>query len=119
MMHWQVLLMGPEASPYEGGVFNIDLSFPAEYPFKPPKVKFLTKIYHPNIKTGTGEICADLLNENWGPTMNVEYVLRVLKTLLETPNSDTPLEADIGAEFANNKEEFIKKAKKFTAEYAS
>ena len=111
--------MGPGGSPYEGGVFNIDLAFPAEYPFKPPKVKFLTKIYHPNIKTGTGEICKDLLSENWGPTMNVEYVLRMLNTLLETPNPDNALEGDIAAEFTNNKEEFIKKAKKFTAEYAS
>jgi len=58
LRHWTIMLDGPDGSPYGGGVFSIDLKLPAEYPFKAPQVKFLTKIYHPNIKTDTGEICA-------------------------------------------------------------
>ena len=81
--------MGPPNTPYDGGVFNVDLVFPAEYPFKPPKVRFLTKVYHPNIKSN-GEICADLLNDSWGPTLNTRYVLSALKGLLEEPNVENP-----------------------------
>ena len=99
------MLMGPADTPYDGGVFNVDLVFPAEYPFKPPKVKFLTKIYHPNIKK-TGEICADLLNENWGPTLNTRYVLEALKQMLTEPNPDNALEPDAAALFKDNKKKY-------------
>ena len=95
-MKWTAMIMGPENSPYENGVFNVRLTFPAEYPFKPPKVLFTTKIYHPNIKS-TGEICMDSINENWSPTCNVKYILGTLSSLLEDPNADDALEAGIGA----------------------
>ena len=75
MMKWTAMIMGPENSPYDGGVFNVELDFPSEYPFKPPKLKFTTKIYHPNIKS-TGEICMEAINEGWSPTCNVRYVVR-------------------------------------------
>ncbi|GMF21791.1 unnamed protein product [Phytophthora fragariaefolia] len=62
LMHWNAMLAGPD-SPYSGGVFNLDLQFPSEYPFKAPKVRFLTRVYHPNVKSQSGEICADIINE--------------------------------------------------------
>jgi len=68
---------GPAESPYEGGTFIVDFVFPADYPFKAPEIKFLTKIYHPNIKTDTGEICADIINSNWAPTLDVMHCLEV------------------------------------------
>ena len=117
LLHWNAMLMGPPNTPYDGGVFNVDLLFPAEYPFKPPKVRFLTKVYHPNIKK-SGEICADLLNENWGPTLNTRYVLGALKQLLEEPNADNPLEPEIAALYKDNKDKFVAEAKKWTLEYA-
>ena len=108
--------MGPADTPYDGGVFNVDLEFPAEYPFKPPKVKFLTKIYHPNIKK-TGEICADLLNENWGPTLNTRYVLEALKQMLTEPNPDNALEPDAAALFKDNRAKYDETAKKWTSDF--
>ncbi|CAM9211387.1 unnamed protein product [Heterosigma akashiwo] len=119
IMKWQAMLVGPANTPYEGGVFNLELDFPAEYPFKAPKVKFLTRIYHPNIKTDSGEICADLINENWGPTLNTQYVLTVIKQLLEEPSADSPLEADIGRQLTEDENAFKETAAKWTADYAT
>lgn len=53
---------------YAGGVFKIELDFSEKYPFKPPKIKVLTKIYHPNIKQDTGEICTKMIDDKWAPT---------------------------------------------------
>ena len=82
IMHWNALVMGPQDTPYSGGIFSIDIKFAAEYPFKPPTVKFITKIYHPNVNLSGGEICKDLINNNWGPTLNARYVLTTMRNLM-------------------------------------
>ncbi|CAM6079076.1 unnamed protein product [Sphagnum tenellum] len=63
MFHWQATIMGPPDSPYAGGVFLVMIHFPPDYPFKPPKVAFRTKVFHPNINSN-GSICLDLLKEH-------------------------------------------------------
>jgi ubiquitin-conjugating enzyme E2 D/E len=62
MFHWQATIMGPEGTPYHGGVFFLSIHFPGDYPFKPPKIKFTTRIYHCNINSN-GSICLDILKE--------------------------------------------------------
>ena len=64
MFTWQATIMGPGDSPYQGGVFFLTIKFPTDYPFKPPKVQFNTKIYHPNINA-SGGICLDILKDQW------------------------------------------------------
>jgi ubiquitin-protein ligase len=64
MFTWQATIMGPGDSPYQGGVFFLTIKFPTDYPFKPPKVQFNTKIYHPNINAAGG-ICLDILKDQW------------------------------------------------------
>mmetsp|Transcript_14277 Transcript_14277/g.45630 ORF Transcript_14277/g.45630 Transcript_14277/m.45630 type:complete len:148 (+) Transcript_14277:37-480(+) len=114
---WTLMLMGPAESPYSGGLFHVQLQFGADYPFKAPTVRFKTKIYHPNIKS-TGEICADAITDSWGPTRNVEYVIKVLQNLLRDPNADNPLEAEIGKQFQEDRKGFDATARKWTEEYA-
>ncbi|XP_069773631.1 ubiquitin-conjugating enzyme E2 D4-like isoform X3 [Narcine bancroftii] len=68
--HWQATIMGPSDSPYQGGVFFLNIHFPSDYPFKPPKVSFTTKIYHPNINSN-GSICLDILRSQWSPALTL------------------------------------------------
>ncbi|CAI5715360.1 unnamed protein product [Hyaloperonospora brassicae] len=119
LMHWHAVLTGPENSPYAGGVFHLDLQFPGEYPFKAPRVRFVTRVYHPNIKSQSGEICADVISENWTPTLNVLHCLTVIKQILEQPDMDNPLEPEIAKQMHENKVEFDKTATEWTKQYAS
>uniref|UniRef100_A0A7I4AU78 UBC core domain-containing protein n=1 Tax=Physcomitrium patens TaxID=3218 RepID=A0A7I4AU78_PHYPA len=81
MFHWQATIMGPPDSPYAGGVFLVTIHFPPDYPFKPPKVAFRTKVFHPNINSN-GSICLDILKEQWSPALTISKV-RWLYTSLE------------------------------------
>ena len=62
LFRWKGLIVGPSDSPFEGGVFSLNVVFPLDYPFKPPKINFTTKIYHPNVNAN-GSICLDILKE--------------------------------------------------------
>ncbi|GER25202.1 ubiquitin conjugating-like enzyme family protein [Striga asiatica] len=73
MFHWQATIMGPPDSPYAGGVFLVAIHFPPDYPFKPPKVAFRTKVFHPNINSN-GSICLDILKEQWSPALTISKV---------------------------------------------
>lgn len=78
LFHWQATIMGPRGSPYDGGVFFLAIHFPTDYPFKPPKVNFTTRIYHPNINSN-GSICLDILRDQWSPALTTskgEYQMR-------------------------------------------
>lgn len=75
--HWQATIMGPGDSPYSGGVFFLAIHFPTDYPFKPPKVNFTTRIYHPNINSN-GSICLDILRDQWSPALTISKGLSLL-----------------------------------------
>ncbi len=115
--HWSAQILGPEDSPYYGGVFNLQIHFPTEYPFKPPKINFKTNIYHPNIMNGN--ICLDILKDQWSPALTISKVLLSLCSLLNDPNPDDPLDIDIAKQYKDNKSEFYKTAKDWTIAYAS
>mmetsp|Transcript_7382 Transcript_7382/g.11811 ORF Transcript_7382/g.11811 Transcript_7382/m.11811 type:complete len:148 (+) Transcript_7382:104-547(+) len=115
---WHASIIGPDGTPYEGGLFNLTLKFPDTYPFKPPDVLFTTKIYHPSIKKDSGEICADILKADWKPTLNVKWILSALHQMLKEPSTDSPLEPEIAKMLQEKPEEFAKQAKAFTNKYA-
>ena len=118
MFKWDASLTGPENSPFEGGTFNLSIEFPKDYPFKPPKVEFTTKVYHPNVKS-TGTICLDILKDAWSPDISVSQILIAIQNLLINPNIDHPLEPDIAKQYKEDKEAYERTAKEWTEKYAS
>ena len=118
MFRWTASIIGPNDSPYEGGLFFLTIDFPKEYPFKPPKIKFTTKIYHPNINK-SGSICLDILKDQWSPALTISKILLSICSLLTDPNPDDPLVPEIAALYKNNKEGYINNAQIWTKRYAS
>ena len=96
LMSWEATIIGPKGSPFESGVFHLTIKFPTTYPFKPPEVKFVTPVYHPNINKG-GSICLDILKDQWSPALSVSKVLLSICSLLTDPNPNDPLEADVAS----------------------
>ncbi|KAN0041551.1 hypothetical protein ACTFIV_004093 [Dictyostelium citrinum] len=114
---WKATVQGPEGSPFEKGVFSMDIDIPADYPFKPPTLKFTTKIYHPNIKTSDGSICAEVFS-TWSPQLKILDVLTTIRSILTDPNPDNPLENEIAQQFKTDRNAFNKTAKEWTKKYA-
>ena len=114
---WQANIIGPTETPYEGGMFNLKILFPCDYPFKPPKITFETRIYHPNINSNGG-ICLDILKDQWSPALSITKVLLSICSLLSDPNPDDPLSHDIANIYKSNKEEFNRLAREYTVKYA-
>ena len=117
LFHWQATLMGPPDSPYEGGVFFLDIQFPQDYPFKPPKVRFTTKIYHCNVND-QGGICLDILKGEWSPALTISKVLLSICSLLTDPNPDDPLVAEIARVYKNDKNKHDATAREWARKYA-
>jgi len=117
MYHWSGTIIGPAGSVYEGGIFSLSIEFPPNYPFKPPKVRFLTRIYHPNIHSGGG-ICLDILKNNWSPALTVSKVLISICSLLDDPNPDDPLVPEIADMYTKNRLQYDITAREWTAFYA-
>ncbi len=105
LFHWQATIMGPDDSPYSGGVFFLDIHFPADYPFKPPKMSFTTRIYHCNVNNNGG-ICLDILKDQWSPALTISKVLLSICSLLTDPNPNDPLVPEI-AQVNNNSTSFL------------
>ncbi|XP_002717641.1 ubiquitin-conjugating enzyme E2 T [Oryctolagus cuniculus] len=114
-------ILGGSNTPYEKGVFKLEVIIPERYPFEPPQIRFLTPIYHPNIDSA-GRICLDVLKlppkGAWRPSLNIATVLTSIQLLMSEPNPDDPLMADISSEFKYNKPVFLKNARLWTEKYA-
>ena len=115
---WTATVVGPADSPYEGGLFHLDMVFPKDYPFQPPRVAFATRIYHPNIASD-GSICLDLLQEQWSPALTVSKLLLSICSLLDDPNPDDPLVPHIAQQYREDREQFIETAATWTMLHAS
>ncbi|XBW36211.1 hypothetical protein QEN19_001791 [Hanseniaspora menglaensis] len=117
LRYLSVEMEGPGNSPYQGGVFNLELYLPEDYPMEPPKIRFLTPVYHPNIDK-LGRICLDVLKDHWSPAFQIRTVLLSIQQLLDTPNPDDPLLSDVAELCKSNNAEYCKIAKEWTLKYA-
>jgi len=141
--HWQATIMGPGDSPYSGGVFFLAIHFPTDYPFKPPKVNFTTRIYHPNINSN-GSICLDILRDQWSPALTISkgaysqvlvipesrfdriscvltfarLVLLSICSMLTDPNPDDPLVPEIAHVYKTDRARYEATAREWTRKYA-
>lgn len=118
LFHWTATISGPVNTPYHGGLFFLDIQFPADYPFKPPKVKFITRIYHCNINSGGG-ICLDILKDQWSPALTISKVLLSICSLLDEPNPDDPLVPEAADLYQNDREKYNRTAAVWVIQYAS
>jgi len=118
LFNWKATIMGPEGSPYAGGLFFLNIQFPAEYPFKPPRLQFTTKVYHPNINANGG-ICLDILKETaWSPALTISKVLLSVCSLLTDPNPEDPLVPDIARQYKEDRAKYNATAQDWTRRFA-
>nr|XP_054749810.1 ubiquitin-conjugating enzyme E2 N-like [Lytechinus pictus] len=115
---FMVTIDGPKDSPFENGTFKLELFLPEEYPMAAPKVRFMTKIYHPNVDK-LGRICLDILKDKWSPALQIRTVLLSIQALLSAPNPDDPLANDVAESWKLNEAQAIKTAQQWTLMYAS
>ncbi|KAI9800535.1 MAG: hypothetical protein M1825_004084 [Sarcosagium campestre] len=120
LFRWNVAMEGPEESCFAGGHFKLLLVLPIEYPFKPPALNFLTKIYHPNVTNDDkGSMCLGMLrSDEWKPSSKISGVLRTARNLLVEPNPDDAVEPGIAELYKGNRKDFDKIAKDWIKQYA-
>lgn len=111
-------IAGPPDTAYEGGNFVLEIKVPETYPFNPPKVRFITKIWHPNISSVTGAICLDILKDQWAAAMTLRTVLLSLQALLSAAEPDDPQDAVVARQYKENLEMFKLTARHWTNAYA-
>ncbi|KAI0946844.1 Ubiquitin-conjugating enzyme E2 35 [Taiwanofungus camphoratus] len=118
LRYFDVTIQGPDGSPFQNGVFRLELFLPEEYPMSPPKVRFLTKIYHPNIDK-LGRICLDILKDKWSPALQIRTVLLSIQALLSAPNPDDPLATDVAKHYKENEQDAQRVSREWTEKYAA
>jgi ubiquitin-protein ligase len=120
---WSAILFGPSGTPYEGGRFLLEINIPTDYPFKPPKMKFITKIFHPNIDN-LGRICHQLFADNWSPALTIEKLIKTILSMMLDPKPDITLKSndilmpEIAKLYRENLYRFNEIAREWTSKYA-
>lgn len=111
LFYWQCSVVGPEGTPWEGGIFNLPLHFPESYPQRPPRVKFVSQVWHPNVYAD-GSLCLDILQTMWSPAHSVASVLTSIQSLLCDPNCASPANADAAREFLSDRPAYERRVRR-------
>ena len=116
---WKGRVEGAKGTPFEGGYFHFKIEIPEQYPFEPPEVKMITKVYHPNINSKTGSICVNILKKGvWVPTNSIQSVLLSLQGLLTKPNPDSPLVGEINKVYLEDIDKYNETVREWVKLYA-
>lgn len=105
IMKWHAAIFGPADTPWEGGTFQLEVNFCEEFPNKPPQVRFLNKMFHPNIYND-GQICLDILQNQWSPIYDISAILTSIQSLLTDPNPNSPANNEAARLYADNRREY-------------
>ncbi|KAJ3366943.1 hypothetical protein GGF32_000004 [Allomyces javanicus] len=116
------VITGPQNTPYAGGSFHVECCLARQYPLCPPHIRFVTKVFHPNIDQN-GRICVDILKEGsdagrWSAAKNLRMALATVRMLLAEPNPDDPLDAEIAGIYRSHRTRFVATARQWTEKYA-
>ena len=117
LFRWTATINGPVDSPYEGGMFFLDIKIPPDYPFKPPRVQFITKVYHPNIGSN-GAISLDILRDHWSPALTIQKALLSVCALLTDANPDDPQVPEIAHLYKKDRRKYNETVAEQTRRYA-
>ena len=110
IMLWQAVIFGPDDTPWEGGTFKLVLEFSEDYPNKAPQVRFLTKMFHPNIYND-GQICLDILQNQWSPIYDISAILTSIQSLLCDPNPASPANSEASRLYNENRREYNRRVR--------
>lgn len=110
---------GPKDTAYEGGYFVVEITLDNQYPFVPPKMRFITKVWHPNVSSASGAICLDILKDQWSPALTLKTALLSLQALLSSPEPADPQDAVVAKQYMSKNREFQRQAKDWTQTYAA
>jgi len=109
---------GPRDTPYDGGVFRVDIELDEQYPFVPPRMRFSTRVWHPNVSSASGAICLDVLKDQWSPALTLKTALLSLQALLASPAPDDPQDAVVARQYLSDRATFDKTARYWTRTFA-
>ncbi|KAI3799150.1 hypothetical protein L1987_34440 [Smallanthus sonchifolius] len=110
IMLWNAVIFGPDDTPWDGGTFKLTLQFSEDYPNKPPTVRFISRMFHPNIYAD-GSICLDILQNQWSPIYDVAAILTSIQSLLCDPNPNSPANSEAARLFSENKRDYNRKVR--------
>ena len=106
ILFWKAKLVGAAGTPYAGQTYDLEMEFPDDYPMRPPTVRFVTPVFHPNVHESRGDICLDILQDKWSCVYNVRTVLLSILSLLADPNTASPLNPAAANLFDNDPASF-------------
>ena len=110
IMLWQAVIFGPDDTPWEGGTFKLVLEFTEDYPNKAPSVRFITRMFHPNIYND-GQICLDILQNQWSPIYDISAILTSIQSLLCDPNPASPANSEASRLYNENRREYNRRVR--------
>uniref|UniRef100_A0A7S0RIG9 E2 ubiquitin-conjugating enzyme n=1 Tax=Chlamydomonas leiostraca TaxID=1034604 RepID=A0A7S0RIG9_9CHLO len=118
LQHLRGWVPGPKDTAYDGGLYEVDIDLGDQYPFVPPKMRFVTKVWHPNISSANGAICLDILKDAWSPALTLKTALLSLQALLSSPQPDDPQDAVVAKQYLSDYPLFLKTARNWTEMFA-
>lgn len=112
---WNATIFGPSETCWEGGIYSMRLTFCDRYPEKPPKVRFTTKMFHPNVYAD-GNICLDIIAAKWSPSYTVSSILTSIQSLLTDPNVQSPANPEAAELFVKDKKAYERRVRRIAEE---